>query len=126
MFSEARTVLLQGSIHLFLNQIFSVHLDTLQTKIPFKRGYSSSLVINDVMSMAAATPNSGTGVRVLNERGISTTEMEQQLHDFLRKPHVKEGLSSEDYTRLQALKKALKQECQEGVDKLIKPGQVTS
>ena len=126
MFSEARTVHLQGSIHLFLNQIFSVHLDTLQMKIPFKRGYSSSLVINDVMSMAAAAPNSGTGVRVLNERGISTTEMEQQLHDFLRKPHVKEGLSSEDYTRLQALKKALKQEYQEGVDKLIKPGQVTS
>lgn len=126
MFSEARTVHLQGNIHLFLNQIFSVHLDTLQMKIPFKRGYSSSLVINDVMSMAAAAPNSGTGVRVLNERGISTTEMEQQLHDFLRKPHVKEGLSSEDYTRLQALKKALKQEYQEGVDKLIKPGQVTS
>lgn len=116
----------KGSIHLFLNQIFSVHLDTLQIKIPFKRGYSS-LVINDVMSMAAAAPNSSseTGVRVLNERGISTTEMEQQLHAFLKKPHVKEGLSSEDYTRLQALKKALKQERQEGVDKLIKPGQVT-
>ena len=74
----------------------------------------------------AAGPNSETGVRVLNERGISTTEMEQQLHDFLRKPHVKEGLSSEDYTRLQALKRALKQESQEGVDKLIKLGHVTS
>lgn len=89
------------------------------------------MVINDVMSMAAAAPNSSseTGVRVLNERGISTTEMEQQLHAFLKihdkKPHVKEGLSSEDYTRLQALKKALQQERQEGVDKLIKPGQVT-
>ena len=74
----------------------------------------------------AAGPNSETGVRVLNERGISTTEMEQQLHDFLRKPYVKEGLSSEDYTRLQALKRALKQESQEGVDKLIKLGHVTS
>ena len=74
----------------------------------------------------AAGPNSETGVRVLNDCGISTTEMEQQLYDFLRKLHVKEGLSSEDYTRLQALKRALKQESQEGVDKLIKPGQVTS
>ena len=50
------------------------------------------------------------GVRLLNERGVSTAEMDQHLREFLRRRHVKSGLSSEDYTSLQALQKALKLE----------------
>lgn len=59
---------------------------------------------------AAAAPQD---VTVLKEHGISIAEMDQQLREFLRRQHVKNGLSSEDYTRLQALQRALKHETQQ-------------
>ena len=63
--------------------------------------------------MATADLKDVVGVRLLNERRISTAEMDQHLREFLRRRHVKSGLSSEDYISLQALQKALKLEIQQ-------------
>lgn len=57
-----------------------------------------------------ATPALGQQSKVLCETGVSAEDMERQLEEFLGRRHVVEGLSSEDYTRLQALREALKEE----------------
>ena len=60
--------------------------------------------------MPMATPALGQQSKVLSETGVSVEDMERQLEEFLGRRHVAEGLSSEDYARLQALREALKEE----------------
>lgn len=57
-----------------------------------------------------ATPALGQQSKVLSETGVSVEDMERRLEEFLGRRHVSEGLSSEDYTQLQALREALKKE----------------
>ena len=57
-----------------------------------------------------ATPMLGQQTKTLSEGGVSAEEMERQLREFLARRHVTEGLSSEDFTRLQALGDALREE----------------
>ena len=52
-------------------------------------------------------------VKVLQEKGVSAAEMEAQLRQFLRRRGVAEGLSKNQYSRLQGLHEALRQEGKE-------------
>lgn len=47
-------------------------------------------------------------VQVLEDRPVPTQDMRKQLEEFLKRKHVKEGLSKVKYTRLKGLLESLK------------------
>lgn len=58
-----------------------------------------------------ATSYSGSGVcEVVEEQAISGEDMRGALAAFLRKEHVRKGLSKDDYTKLSRFQKALEDE----------------
>lgn len=54
--------------------------------------------------------NSEACVQVVEDKSISSTEVHKNLSDFLGKKHVREGLSDDNYTRLQRIQKTLERE----------------
>ena len=68
------------------------------------------------MSTLTPGPMQAENVKVLKEEKISQLEMEKKLSKFLRKKHICDRLSKEDWTRLKALQETLleqqKTECE--------------
>ena len=60
--------------------------------------------------MSVSLKGEGTEAQVLREEFLSVEETEKQVREFLKKRHVMEGLSTEDYSRLCGLQEALAEE----------------
>lgn len=46
-------------------------------------------------------------VQVVEDKSISTSQVYKNLSEFLKKKHIQEGLSDDDYARLERIQKAL-------------------
>ena len=49
-------------------------------------------------------------VEVVEEQVMPINQVPKNLSDFLKKKHIQEGLSDDDYTRLKQIQKALEKE----------------
>ena len=47
------------------------------------------------------------GVQVMEDKAISISQVHKNLSEFLKKKYIQEGLSDDDYTRLERIQKAL-------------------
>jgi hypothetical protein len=51
-----------------------------------------------------------SSVEVLGESVIPVSQVSKNLSQFLKKKHIQEGMSDDDYTRLERVQKALEKE----------------
>lgn len=66
------------------------------------------------MASAVSTPIQAENVKVLKEERISSSEMERTLSEFLKKRHIHDTISKEDWTRLRSLRDTLATDKEEG------------
>ena len=64
---------------------------------------------------STSTPMQAETVKVLKEERISPVEMEKKLSEFLKKRHICDLMSKEDWTRLKALQETLGEEPRAGL-----------
>lgn len=55
-------------------------------------------------------------VQVLEDKAVSISQVHKNLSEFLKKKHIQEGLSDDDYTRLERIQKALEMDTNAGTE----------